>query len=191
MVGSAGSQPAARRSHACCAPTPGYTCNHASVGPASQQPANQNSWYEPSTQRAAAADHPRGPSRRSHHQHAAATMLRTILPRLGRLSSRGLATYPSHTVLGLPALSPTMTSGNIAKYLVKVGDEIQPGDRIAEIETDKATVDFDVVDGGCARSLQLTPACALGAPCTIQPPVLLACPGISPRLVPEQLWPRS
>ena len=75
--------------------------------------------------------------------------MRTVLPRLGRLTrSRGLASYPSHTVLGLPALSPTMTSGNIAKYLVKVGDEIQPGDRIAEIETDKATVDFDVVDGG-------------------------------------------
>ena len=35
-----------------------------------------------------------------------------------------------------------MTSDNIAKYLVKVGDEINPGDRIAEIETDKATVDF-------------------------------------------------
>ena len=64
----------------------------------------------------------------------------TLLGR--RLLSRGLATYPSHTVLGLPALSPTMTSGNIAKYLVKVGDEINPGDRIAEIETDKATVDF-------------------------------------------------
>ena len=121
-----------------------------------------------------------------------ARMLRTMLPRLGRLTlSRGLATYPSHTVLGLPALSPTMTSGNIAKYLVKVGDEIQPGDRIAEIETDKATVDFDVVDGGCARSLQLTPACALGAPCTIQSPVLFVCPTISPMLVPEQLWPRS
>ena len=76
-------------------------------------------------------------------------MLRTVLPRLGRLTlTRGLASYPSHTVLGLPALSPTMTSGNIAKYPVKVGDEIQPGDRIAEIETDKATVDFDVVDGG-------------------------------------------
>ena len=119
-------------------------------------------------------------------------MLRTMLPRLGRLTlSRGLATYPSHTVLGLPALSPTMTSGNIAKYLVKVGDEIQPGDRIAEIETDKATVDFDVVDGGCARSLQLTPACALGRPCTMHSPVLFACPVISPLLVPEQLWPRS
>ena len=99
-----------------------------------------------------------------------ARMLRTMLPRLGRLTlSRGLATYPSHTVLGLPALSPTMTSGNIAKYLVKVGDEIQPGDRIAEIETDKATVDFDVVDGGCARSLQLTPACALGGPVPFTP----------------------
>ena len=61
----------------------------------------------------------------------------TCLPRF-------MSTYPSHTVLGLPALSPTMTSGNVAKYLVKVGDEIQPGDRIAEIETDKATVDFDV-----------------------------------------------
>ena len=98
-------------------------------------------------------------------------MLRSMLP-LGRLTtrlSRGLATYPSHTVLGLPALSPTMTSGNIAKYLVKVGDEIQPGDRIAEIETDKATVDFDVVDGGCARSLQLTPACALGGPVPFTP----------------------
>ena len=66
-----------------------------------------------------------------------------LAPRAPRLSlSRGLASYPSHTVLGLPALSPTMTSGNIAKYLVKVGDEINPGDRIAEIETDKATVDF-------------------------------------------------
>ena len=73
-----------------------------------------------------------------------------MMPLGRRLLTRGLATYPPHTVLGLPALSPTMTSGNIAKYLVKVGEEIQPGDRIAEIETDKATVDFDVVDGGCA-----------------------------------------
>merc|ERR1719327_1779791 len=68
---------------------------------------------------------------------------RLLTPRFARFMS-----YPAHTVLGLPALSPTMTSGNVAKYLVKVGDEIQAGDRIAEIETDKATVDFDVVDGG-------------------------------------------
>lgn len=58
------------------------------------------------------------------------------------------APYPSHTVLGMPALSPTMTQGNVEKYLVKVGDPIAAGDRIAEVETDKATVDFDVVDDG-------------------------------------------
>ena len=70
-----------------------------------------------------------------------------VVPSVSKLFTRQLS-YPAHTVLGLPALSPTMTSGNVAKYLVSVGDEIQAGDRIAEIETDKATVDFDVVDGG-------------------------------------------
>ena len=95
------------------------------------------------------------------------------------------------TEVVMPAMGADMTEGTVVKWLKSEGDEISRGDILAEIETDKATVDFDVVDGGCARSLQLTPACALGAPCTIQPPVLLACPGISPRLVPEQLWPRS
>ena len=66
-----------------------------------------------------------------------------VVPSVSKLFTRQLS-YPAHTVLGLPALSPTMTSGNVAKYLVSVGDEIQAGDRIAEIETDKATVDFDV-----------------------------------------------
>ena len=95
-------------------------------------------------------------------------MLRTVLPRLGRLTlTRGLASYPSHTVLGLPALSPTMTSGNIAKYLVKVGDEIQPGDRIAEIETDKATVDFDVVDGGFVAKILIAEGTLLARNCHI------------------------
>merc|ERR1719476_1307907 len=61
--------------------------------------------------------------------------------------------YPPHQVLGLPALSPTMTQGNISKYLVKVGDTVDAGDRIAEIETDKATVDFDVVDAGTVAKI--------------------------------------
>merc|ERR1719476_336563 len=63
--------------------------------------------------------------------------------------------YPPHQVLGLPALSPTMTQGNISKYLVKVGDTVDAGDRIAEIETDKATVDFDVVDAGTVAKILL------------------------------------
>ena len=46
----------------------------------------------------------------------------------------------------MPALSPTMTTGNLASWKLKEGDEINAGDVIAEVETDKATVDFDVVD---------------------------------------------
>ena len=45
-----------------------------------------------------------------------------------RALSRGLA-LPPHQVLGLPALSPTMTQGNISKYLVKVGDTVNAGAR--------------------------------------------------------------
>jgi pyruvate dehydrogenase E2 component (dihydrolipoamide acetyltransferase) len=43
----------------------------------------------------------------------------------------------------MPALSPTMTQGNIAKWYVKVGDEIAPGTVLADIETDKATLAFE------------------------------------------------
>ena len=48
----------------------------------------------------------------------------------------------------MPALSPTMTSGTIAKWLVKVGDNVSSGDVIAEIETDKATMEVEAVDDG-------------------------------------------
>jgi pyruvate/2-oxoglutarate dehydrogenase complex dihydrolipoamide acyltransferase (E2) component len=44
----------------------------------------------------------------------------------------------------MPALSPTMTEGKILKWLVKEGDKVMPGDAIAEIETDKATMTFEV-----------------------------------------------
>ena len=46
----------------------------------------------------------------------------------------------------MPALSPTMEEGTLAKWLVKEGDEVQSGDVIAEIETDKATMEFEAVD---------------------------------------------
>src|SRR3569832_2234911 len=48
----------------------------------------------------------------------------------------------------MPALSPTMEKGNLAKWLKKEGDQVQSGDVIAEIETDKATMEVEAVDEG-------------------------------------------
>ena len=48
----------------------------------------------------------------------------------------------------MPALSPTMTEGIINQWLVKVGDNVKAGDVIAEIETDKATMEVEAVDEG-------------------------------------------
>src|SRR5256885_12608141 len=52
------------------------------------------------------------------------------------------------TELKMPALSPTMEEGTLAKWLVKEGDPVKPGDFLAEIETDKATMEFEAVDEG-------------------------------------------
>lgn len=48
--------------------------------------------------------------------------------------------------LQMPALSPTMEEGTLSKWLVKEGDEVVSGDLLAEIETDKATMEFEAVD---------------------------------------------
>ena len=53
----------------------------------------------------------------------------------------------------MPALSPTMEVGKLAKWLVKEGDEVQAGDILAEIETDKATMEFEAVDEGTIASI--------------------------------------
>jgi pyruvate dehydrogenase E2 component (dihydrolipoamide acetyltransferase) len=50
--------------------------------------------------------------------------------------------------LKMPALSPTMEEGTLAKWLVSIGDAVKPGDVIAEIETDKATMEFEAIDEG-------------------------------------------
>src|SRR3954468_24732993 len=52
------------------------------------------------------------------------------------------------TELKMPALSPTMEEGTLAKWLVKEGDEVKSGDILAEIETDKATMEFEAVGEG-------------------------------------------
>lgn len=58
------------------------------------------------------------------------------------------ASYPSHTKIRLPALSPTMEQGTIAKWVKKEGDQILEGDLVAEIETDKATMGLEASDEG-------------------------------------------
>jgi pyruvate dehydrogenase E2 component (dihydrolipoamide acetyltransferase) len=53
----------------------------------------------------------------------------------------------------MPALSPTMEEGNLAKWLVKEGDKVKSGDVIAEIETDKATMEVEAVDEGIVAKI--------------------------------------
>jgi pyruvate dehydrogenase E2 component (dihydrolipoamide acetyltransferase) len=55
--------------------------------------------------------------------------------------------------LKMPALSPTMEEGTLAKWLVKVGDTVVSGDLLAEIETDKATMEFEAVDEGVVTEI--------------------------------------
>ena len=57
------------------------------------------------------------------------------------------------TQLKMPALSPTMEEGMLAKWLVKVGDTVKSGDILAEIETDKATMEFEAVDEGTVQEI--------------------------------------
>ncbi|PVH14897.1 pyruvate dehydrogenase complex dihydrolipoamide acetyltransferase [Candidozyma duobushaemuli] len=56
--------------------------------------------------------------------------------------------FPEHTVIHMPALSPTMTQGGIMSWSKQVGDELAPGEPIAEIETDKASMDFEFQEEG-------------------------------------------
>ncbi len=58
----------------------------------------------------------------------------------------------------MPALSPTMEEGTLAKWMVKEGDTVSSGDIIAEIETDKATMEFEAVDEGIIGKILIAPA---------------------------------
>lgn len=53
----------------------------------------------------------------------------------------------------MPALSPTMEEGKLTKWLVKEGDTVSPGDVLAEIETDKATMEVESVDSGTVSKI--------------------------------------
>ena len=58
--------------------------------------------------------------------------------------------------LKMPALSPTMEEGTLARWLVKEGDSVKSGDILAEIETDKATMEFEAVDEGVITSISVS-----------------------------------
>lgn len=76
---------------------------------------------------------------------------------VNQMMARGFASsggdLPNHIKLEMPNLSPTMEKGNIAKWLKKEGDSIKPGDILAQIETDKATVDFEMQEEGFIAKL--------------------------------------
>ena len=59
------------------------------------------------------------------------------------------------TPIKMPALSPTMEEGTLAKWLVKEGDTVSAGDIMAEIETDKATMEFEAVDEGTIAKIEV------------------------------------
>jgi len=62
------------------------------------------------------------------------------------LGARWFGSYPEHTLLQMPKLSPTMEQGNLTKWRKKQGEAVAPGEIIAEVETDKATVEFESQD---------------------------------------------
>ena len=66
---------------------------------------------------------------------------------------RLFGSLPSHIKLAMPSLSPTMEKGNLAKWNKAVGDKVEPGDILAEVETDKATVDFEMQEDGYVARL--------------------------------------
>jgi pyruvate dehydrogenase E1 component beta subunit len=95
------------------------------------------------------------------------------------------------TQILMPALSPTMTEGKLARWLKHVGDEVRAGDVIAEIETDKATMEVEAVDEGKLTQILVdegTEGVAVNTPIAVLSmngeTVAMAPPAVAPRPVP-------
>src|SRR5687768_6992620 len=73
------------------------------------------------------------------------------------------------TIIGLPKLSPTMEEGVLVRWVKKKGDKVTPGDLVAEVETDKANMDFNSEDEGTILELLVNEGdtVKLGAPVAI------------------------
>src|SRR5277367_6443376 len=87
------------------------------------------------------------------------------------------------TQILMPALSPTMEEGKLAKWLVKEGQAVKSGDILAEIETDKATMEFEAVDEGTIGKI-LVPEGAQGVKVN-QPIAVLLEEGEDPKALGE------
>src|SRR4051794_16462611 len=72
-------------------------------------------------------------------------------------------------IIGLPKLSPTMEEGVLVRWTRKEGDKVSPGDLVAEVETDKANMDFNIEDEGVLLKLLVKEGetVKLGAPVAI------------------------
>lgn len=68
-------------------------------------------------------------------------------------ATRLFSSLPYHLVVGMPALSPTMETGTISEWKVKEGEAFVAGDSLAEIETDKASIDFEAQDDGVVAKI--------------------------------------
>eukprot|EP00292_Cryptomonas_paramecium_P003351 CAMPEP_0113700620 /NCGR_PEP_ID=MMETSP0038_2-20120614/24077_1 /TAXON_ID=2898 /ORGANISM="Cryptomonas paramecium" /LENGTH=580 /DNA_ID=CAMNT_0000624335 /DNA_START=263 /DNA_END=2005 /DNA_ORIENTATION=+ /assembly_acc=CAM_ASM_000170 len=99
-------------------------------------------YVPPSGQPAAAAAIPKPPAASSTSSSAPPA------PPPPTPSAASAANYPSHVVLKMPALSPTMAQGNIVGIKVKVGSKLAPGDIICDIESDKATIAWESQEDG-------------------------------------------
>ncbi|KAJ2744952.1 pyruvate dehydrogenase complex dihydrolipoamide acetyltransferase component (E2) [Coemansia sp. BCRC 34301] len=71
-----------------------------------------------------------------------------VAPVSGLARQYSSKSYPDHQLVGMPALSPTMTQGNVGQWQKSVGDKIEAGDVLVEIETDKAQMDFEFQEEG-------------------------------------------
>ncbi|KAJ5661435.1 Dihydrolipoyllysine-residue acetyltransferase component of pyruvate dehydrogenase complex [Penicillium maclennaniae] len=76
-------------------------------------------------------------------------VLKSQMPAISAISRfYASKSFPPHTIICMPALSPTMTAGNVGAWQKKAGDTLAPGDVLVEIETDKAQMDFEFQEEG-------------------------------------------
>ncbi|KAJ5889026.1 Dihydrolipoyllysine-residue acetyltransferase component of pyruvate dehydrogenase complex [Penicillium taxi] len=89
------------------------------------------------------------PMRRPQVSYKFQEVIKSQLPAISAISRfYASKSFPPHTLITMPALSPTMLAGGIGAWNKKAGDSLQPGDVLVEIETDKAQMDFEFQEEG-------------------------------------------